>query len=171
MSEDSTSTRRSFLKGGAIIAAPLAAIGAPAAAMAAADNRDRIARLEAEKAIRELHQGWLRQVNSGNFAAAAMLYANDQCACALAGICAVVPDQTGAADALDFAGDGRRVSATYAFVVESETLIPADNTLAQMLHAQGEAMVRTSERRTLRADYVRTREGGWAIAKLDFERA
>lgn len=171
MSEDSTSTRRSFLKGGAMIAAPLAVVGAPAAALAADGRAERLARLEAEQAIRALHQGWLRQINSGNFAAAAQLYANDQCACALAGVCAVVPDQAGAEDALDFAGDGRRASATYALTVESETMIPADNTLAQMLHVQGEAMIRTSERRTLRADYVRTREGGWAIAKLDFERA
>ena len=171
MSEENTPTRRSFLKGGAIIAAPLAAVGLPAAALAADGRAEKLARLEAEKAIRDLHQGWLRQVNSGNFAAAAQLYANDKCGAALSGVCAVVPDQAGEADELDFASDGKRASASYAFVVESETLIPADNTLAQMRHAQGEAMVRTSERRTLKADYVQTREGGWAIAKLDFAQA
>jgi ketosteroid isomerase-like protein len=170
MSEESKSTRRNFLKGGAIVAAPLAAIGAPVAALGAGDDRARIARLEDEKAIRALHASWSRLVNAGNHAAAAKLYADDKCACALAGIASVAPDHEGAADALDFARDGKRASATYAALVEVETEIAPDHTLAQMLHAQGEGMVRTSERRTLEAGYIRTREGNWAIASLDFQR-
>lgn len=170
MSEESKSTRRSFLKGGAIVAAPLAAIGAPAAAALGGNaDRDKLARLEDEKAIRALHAGWLRQVNSGDYAAAAKLYADDKTSCALAGIASVAAEQ-GAEDSLAFAKDGKHASATYAALVEVETAIAPDHTLAQMLHAQGEGMVRTREQRTLKADYVRTREGGWAIAKLDFQR-
>ena len=171
MSEENRSTRRSFLKGGAIVAAPLAAIGAPAAAALADDSKDRLARLEDEKAIRDLHASWLRLVNAGNFAGAAQLYADDKCACALAGIVAVAPDHARDADRLDFAQDGRHAGASYAMHVEVETMIAPDNTLAKMQHAQGEAMVRTREARTLRTGYVRTRAGGWVIATLDFERA
>lgn len=171
MSEESKSTRRSFLKGGAIVAAPLAMIGAPAAAaLTGSDDRDKLARLEDEKAIRALHSNWVRLVNAGNYAGAATLYADDKCNCALAGIASVTADQ-GEDEAFDFARDGNRASATYAATIDIETAIAPDHTLAQMLHAQGEGMVRTSEHRTLKADYIRTREGGWAIAKLDFERA
>lgn len=171
MSDESKATRRSFLKGGAIIAAPLAAVGAPAAAALAGDDRqDRLARLEDEKAIRALHARWMRQVNGGDRAGAAQLYANNECACALAGIASVAADSNGAEDALDVAADGRLASARYAMSVETETLIAPEDTLTQMMHAQGEGMVRTTEQRTLRADYVRTRTGDWAIASLAFER-
>jgi hypothetical protein len=171
MSEDTVSTRRSFLKGGAIIAAPLAVAGAPAAASAMAGNdaKDRLARLEAEKAIHELHARWMHKINSGARAEAAQLYANDQCACALAGIASVATDMAAAPGVLEFAADGRTASARYAALVETQTLIAPDNTLAQMLHAQGEGMVRETEQRTLKADYVRTADG-WAIAGLDFAR-
>ncbi|HEY1125460.1 MAG TPA: nuclear transport factor 2 family protein [Sphingobium sp.] len=170
MSEESKSTRRSFLKGGAIVVAPLATIGVPAAAALAGDgDRDKLARLQDEKAIRDLHASWLRQVNSGNYAAAARLYADDKASCALAGIASVAADQD--AEGLEFARDGKHASATYAAHIEVETAIAPDHTLAQMLHAQGEGMVRTSEQRMLKADYVRTPDGGWAIAKLDFQRA
>jgi len=170
MSEESKSTRRSFLKGGAIIAAPLAMIGAPAAAaLAGSGDRDRLARLEDEKTIRDLHGNWMRLVNAGNYAGAAKLYADDKCSCALAGIVSIDQGQDGS-EAFEFAHDGNRASATYAATVAVETAIAPDHTLAQMLHAQGEGMVRTSERRMLKADYIRTREGGWAISRLDFER-
>jgi len=169
MSEESISTRRSFLKGGALIAAPLAVVGAPAVALAADDSKERLARLEDEKAIRTLHQGWMRHINSGDLATAKQLHASDKSTRALDGITSVTPDHAGAPDEIMFTTDGR-ASATYAALVETETMIAPDNTLAQMLHAQGEGRVRTSERGRLKADYVRTREG-WAIANIRFERA
>lgn len=169
MSNDSSSTRRAFLKGGAIVAAPLAAIGAPAAALAADDSKDRLARLEDETAIRALHGRWLQQVSRGEFAAAAACYADDQCACALAGLRSISSDSAGEIDGIDLARDGRRAQGRFSALVEVETFIAPDHTLAQMLHAQGEGTFRKTERRLLKADYVRTREGDWAIAKLGFE--
>ncbi len=172
MSEESKSTRRSFLKGGAIVAAPLAAMSAPAAAaLAGGEARNKLARLEDEKAIRGLHQHWMARVNAGDPVAAAQCYASESCACAMAGIAAVAPARTGAPDVIEVAADGRHARATYAATVETETLIAPENTLAQMLHAQGEGYVRASEARTLRADYVKARDGRWAIAGLAFEKA
>lgn len=169
MTQDTQSTRRAFLKGGALVAAPLAAMGAPAAAATlGSDTQDRLARLEDEKAIRELHASWTRHLAAGDRAAASALYANDDCNCALAGIGSVAAHQ---ADAFDLAADGRTAKASYAATVEVETLIAPDSTLTQMLHAQGEGYARTSEARTLKADYVKTREGQWAIAGLAFEQA
>jgi hypothetical protein len=112
----------------------------------------------------------MRLVNAGDYAGAAELYTDDKCSCALAGIASVKADQRDG-EAFDFARDGNRASVAYAATVDVETAIAADHTLAQMLHVQGEGMVRTRECRTLKADYVRTREGGWAIARLDFEKA
>jgi len=173
MSDESISTRRSFLKGGAMLAAPLAAMGAPAAALAAsadADERaDRLARLEDEKAIRALHGDWMHRLSSGDRNGAARLYANDACAAAVAGIAAISPGPVGAQDALEIAADGRTARARHAATVETEAVIAPDNTLAQMLHAQGEGTVRSREARMLAADYVKTRDGGWAIAGLAFE--
>src|SRR6185312_5790174 len=64
MSEQPDSTRRAFLKGGALAAAPLAAAGAAAVA-AKSGHAAEIERLQAEAAIRDLHQAWLRKVNIG----------------------------------------------------------------------------------------------------------
>ena len=63
MSENSTSTsRRSFLKTGALVAAPLVA-AAPAAALADDGSRARLARLEDERALEALHRKFLRYLN------------------------------------------------------------------------------------------------------------
>ena len=56
----STTDRRSFLKAGALVAAPLAT-AAPAAALAADGSRARLARLEDERAVEGLHRAFLRQ--------------------------------------------------------------------------------------------------------------
>ena len=74
---DKTSTRRSFLKGGALLVAPLAA-AAPPAILADDALKVRLARLEDEAAIRELHQTWLRRVNAGADDAAARLFADSE---------------------------------------------------------------------------------------------
>lgn len=171
MSEESRSTRRAFLKGGAIVAAPLAAVGAPAAALAASARHDKLARLEDEKAVRDLHGRWLRHIAKGDHDAAASLYASSSCAGALAGIVTLAQDHAGAGEAMEIAADGRKASARYAATVEMQTPIAPDNTLVQMLHAQGEGYVRTSEARTLKADYVKRPDGTWAIAGLGFEPA
>ena len=63
MSENSISTdRRSFLKTGALVATPLAAI-APVAALAADDSGAKLARLEDERAVEALQRKFLRHLN------------------------------------------------------------------------------------------------------------
>lgn len=167
MTGTSQATRRAFLKGGALAAAPLAAAGAAAAA-AKSEHEAKIERLEAEAAIRDLHQAWLRKVNSG--AEASELFADPKRARLHEAVNRVDPDHQGAADEIRLAGDGLHASGRYACVVETETELAKDCTLAQMRHAQGEGWVRRNERRLLKADYVKT-EGRWAIARLGFEPA
>jgi len=145
MSGKSISTRRGFLKGGALVAAPLAM--APAAALAD-DGRQR---LEDEAAIRRLQQDFLRQVNlAGGHAR-------------LDGaVRAIAADHAGEGERITLSADGRRATARLASLVEIETELAKDSTLAQMAHAQGNGAVRSTERRTLTIHCARTRDG-WVI--------
>jgi hypothetical protein len=160
MTDKTISNRRSFLKGAAIAAAPVAAAGA--ATVAVADERHaRLARLEAEAQVRAVHQDWLRKVNTGERAEAARLHE---------AVTRLDTDHAGEPDSITLAADGQRAEGRYHCVVETETPRPLDCTLAQMAAAQGEGMLRHSERRVLKARYVRADEG-WAIDTLRFEPA
>ncbi len=163
MTTDTRSTRRTFLKQGGLVAAPLAA--APAAALADGASQSRAARLQDEAAVRALHQAWLRRVNTGEDAAA--LFADPRRTGLGEAVKAVGPDHAAAGDAIAVAEDGRTASGRFHCLVEIETEIPEDCTLAQMAHAQGGGRVRRTERRLLTAAYVKA-AGAWAISKLGF---
>ena len=166
MSTETVSTRRSLLKGGAFLAAPLA-VAAPAAAMADDGRRARLARLENEAAIRELHQSWLRRINTGARDDAALLFADPKRAAFDKAIRAIAPDHARAPDVISVAADGQSAGGRFHCAVEIETAIPRDSTLAQMAHAQGGGFVRRTELRVLKAEYVKT-GADWAISKVEF---
>jgi hypothetical protein len=155
MKRDSVSTRRWFLKVGAIAAAPLAAAGS-AMAMEDEARKARLARLEDEAAIRALHHDWLRRVNAGDREEAAVE----------ASVRSLRPDLDAGTDAIELAPDGRRASGRFHLIAEAETALPKDCTLAQMAHVQGEGVVRRSEQRVLKAEYVKAGDA-WAIAKAE----
>ena len=170
--DDTTSTRRSFLKRGALLAAPLAAVAAPAAIMADDELKARLARLENEAAIRELHQAWLRRINTRK--------TDHRSArrCARCSRIAKAPHSTnpcaasrrftpGEPDTIEVAADGKSAAGRFHCAVEIETTIAQDCTLAQMAHAQGSGFVRRTERRVLKVEYVKA-SGAWAIAKVEF---
>lgn len=160
MNGKTLSSRRAFLKGAAIAAAPVGAAGTAAAA-GLGEHQRRLAQLEAEAEVRALHQDWLRKVNTGDRAAASRL---DEA------VVAVAADHQGMPDEIELAADGKSAVGRYACVVETETPRPLDCTLAQMAQAQGEGMIRARERRLLRAEYVKA-QGGWAIRRLTSEPA
>ena len=161
MTKDTVSNRRSFLKAGALVAAPLAAPLAAAPALASDDRDARLARLQDEAAIRDLHQAWLRRVNAGDHAGAARL--KDA-------VRSLAADHAGEPDQVELAPDGMSAAARYSLLVELQTVIPRDTTLGQMAHLQGGGHVRRTERQVLNARYVKD-AGGWAIAGLDLEAA
>jgi len=165
-STDTTSTRRSFLKGGALLAAPLAA-ALPAAVVADDRLRARLAKLENEAAIRELHQTWLRRINTGAGAAATPLFADSEGAAFDQGVRSIAADHAGQPDAIEVAADGQSAAGRFHCAVEIETTIAQDCTLARMAHAQGGGFVRRTERRVLKVEYVKA-SGAWAIAKVEF---
>lgn len=162
MTRDTDSTRRSFLKGGALLAAPLAA-AVPAALVADDGMRARLARLEDEAAIRALHQSWLRQINTGadEVTGAGSAVAPDQA------VRSIAADHAGEPDAIEIAADGKSAIGRFQCAVEIENAIAQDCTLARMAHAQGGGFVRRTECRALKVEYVKA-DGAWAIAKVGF---
>jgi hypothetical protein len=153
MTRNTTSTRRHFLKGGALFAAPLAVTSATAV-LADGTSRERIRRLEDEAAIRTLHHGWLRQVNAGGLDPHLD-----------ATVRRIIADHAGAADHIDMAADRRSAVGHFDYAVEFETPLPRDSTLAQMAYVQGHGLMRFTQRRGLTVDYVRA-DGSWRIAQI-----
>jgi hypothetical protein len=172
MTKDTTSTRRSFLKGGALLAAPLAA-AMPAAIVADDELKTRLARLENEAAIRKLHQTWLRRINTrtdhptraGD--AATQLFADPEGSAFDPAVRSIAADHAGEPDTIEIAADGKRAAGRFQCAVEIETAIAQDCTLARMAHAQGGGFVRRTERRVLKVEYVKA-SGAWAITKAEF---
>jgi hypothetical protein len=165
MGKDVSSSRRSFLKGGAVAAAPLA-VAAPVAAMAQEHQAARLARLADEAAIGKLHQAWLRGVNTAAHEDVARLFADPRRASLEEAVCSVVADHAADPDRIEIARDGMSASGRFHCDVEVETVIAPDCTAAQMARLQGGGLVRRTEPRLLKADYVKA-GGAWAIAKLE----
>jgi len=166
MTTDNTSTRRSFLKRGALLAAPLAAVAAPAAVLVDDELKARLAKLENEAAIRELHQDWLRRINAGAGDAVRPLLAVRERS-AFDEFVRITADHAGQPEAIEIAADGKRAAGRFPCAVEIETAIAEDCTLAQMAREQGSGFVRRTERRVLHVEYVKA-GGTWAIAKAEF---
>ena len=166
MSQDTISTRRSFLKDGALLAVPLAA-AAPAAVLADDGLKARLAKLENEAAIRVLHQDWLRRINAGADDADTPLFADAEGLTFDQAVRSIAPDHAAEPDVIQVAPDGQSAVGRFPCAVEIETTIPPDCTLAQMAHEQGGGFVRRTERRVLQVEYMKA-SGAWAIAKAEF---
>jgi hypothetical protein len=158
MSRNSASTRRSFLKAGALIAAPLATT-IPASVLAA-DRDLGDPSLVDEAAIRRLHQDWLRAMNAGVLAPRRSGLYGD--------VRSIVGDPSGEPDLIRVAADGTRAIGRFACTVETVTELPLDSTFAQMAHAQGGGSARTSRRGVLSAEYAKS-ANVWAIAGVTFD--
>jgi len=156
--------RRSFLKTGALVTAPLAAAAVPAVALADDGSRARLARLEDERAIAALRRGVLRRINGqpgrdcGEFLASADAVALDE------GMRSIAEDPEEDAS-LDWATDGTRVSSRGPCRVEVETALTGNTTVEQMARFQGQCSHRRSERRMLLTEYVK-QDGEWKLAHL-----
>jgi hypothetical protein len=157
--DKTTTDRRSFLKAGAIVAAPLAA-AAPVAALADDGSRARLARLEDERAIEALQRKFLRHLNGagdcGEFIASSDAVDLGQ------GLRAIAEDMGREAE-LALADDGLSATARCACRVERESEFAGDSTLEQMARFQGQGSHRFVEERVLAMEFVKS-EGGWRIA-------
>ena len=118
MSASATASRRSFLKGGAIAAAPLA-VGVPAIAVADNEHKARAQRLQDEAEIRALHAAWLRKVATGEDASG--LFADAKASRLDRSIQAVSADHTGHPDRIEIAADGLIASGRFAVLADLQT--------------------------------------------------
>ena len=149
MSKPASGTdRRSFLKSGAIAAAPFAAV-VPGAAMAMDDSAAKLARIEDERAVEALHRRTFRSLDTR---------ALDKNIVALTSDAAAEPQ-------VALAPDGRSATVGHACRAEMEVATAGETTVEQMTRFQGHGAGRASAQRTLVAEYTRTRDG-WDVAKL-----
>jgi hypothetical protein len=162
MIENTASTRRSFLKGGALLAAPLAAAAVPAAVMADEKLRARVARLENEAAIGKLHRAWLGKINRGATGAASPLIKNSEGLAPHHEVRRILAEHGEQPDMIELAADGESAVGRFPCLVEFATAIAPDCTLAQMARAQGGGFVHRTERRILRVEFVKA-SGAWAM--------
>lgn len=165
MTKDSITTRRSFLKSGALVAAPVAAVGVPAATLADDGSKARLARLEDERAIEELNRNFLRQFNGGGASRTANLFADGKAPRLAEGMTRLSLDMAEVQCSLELSEDGARARAHYACTVAMEHSLEGEGTLVEMARLQGNSTVLSTESRVLSADYVK-RGDGWAIERL-----
>jgi hypothetical protein len=153
-----TTSRRSFLKAGAVVAAPLA-VTAPASALAA---DDRLARLEDERAVEALQRKFLRHLNGtgdcGEFIASSDAVALGE------GLRSIAPTHEAE---LKLAADGRSAAARCACRVEREAEFAGDSTIEQMARFQGHGSHRFAEERVLATEFVKGKDG-WKIVAAQF---
>jgi hypothetical protein len=151
MTMDKAATdRRSFLKTGAIVAAPLAMV-APATVLADDGSKARLARLEDEKALAALHREVVGQVNRGEQRLTE-------------GLTALADDPAHELQ-IAFADDGRRATCRRVCTASFRTEFTGHSTIEQMHRLQGQGLHRHEEARVLVAEYRKSKDG-WAIEKL-----
>ena len=149
--DQAATDRRSFLKSGALVAAPLAVL-APATAFAADDgSKARLARLEDEKAIEALHRDLVRRVNGGEHTLAK-------------GLTALAPDPAHELQ-LAFADDGRRASCRRACTASFRTEFTGHSTLEQMHRPCWPGLHSHEESRELVTEYEKGKHG-WAVQRV-----
>lgn len=159
--DTNTTDRRSFLKAGAMVAAPVAAVAVPAVAMADDGSRARLARLEDERAIEALHRNFLRHLNGagdcGEFVARAGAVDLGE------GLRSIA--ETPASDGvIELADDGLRASARHACRIERQVDFTGDSTIEQMARFQGQGSHIGEEQRVLATEFVKDSQG-WRIAR------
>lgn len=162
MDNDPTATdRRSFLKSGALIAAPVAAVGMPAAALAHDDSRARLARLEDERSLEALHRKFLRQLNGGAHGGEFVASAD---AVDLGEGLRTIAEDVAHEPELVLAEDGLTASARCPCRIERESEFAGDTTVERMVRFQGQGHHRHEERRVLATEFVKDADG-WRIAR------
>jgi len=154
MTRNTTATRRAFLKGGVLLAAPIGAASVSGIALADGALQERVSQLEDEAAIRTLHHSWLRQINCG------------ECEARLdAAVRRISVDHAAAPERIELALDHRSAVGHFECAVEFATPLAKDSTLAQMAHAQGHGVLRRTERRALTVSYGKA-DGRWTIMQV-----
>lgn len=171
-SKTDTARRRFFRQAGAALSAPLAVAAMPASGADAEHEalKARLAALEDERAIRELHHAYVAHLNAGARDAAEPLFpglagtAPDE---RLRGVSAGPPERR---DVVEIAADGRAAVARVHCIAQIETPIEPDCPLVRMAREQGGGVSRRSESGVLEYACVK-RNGAWKILRATWRSA
>lgn len=166
MSKSTQSTRRSFLKSGALVAVPAVAIGIPVAAMAQDGSQAALARLQDERAIEALGRDFVRAFNRGGVQGTASLFAHRNTLAFPNGVSKLSLDMSDQAHSLAIAEGGATAVAQYDCTVEVADELVGQATIVQMARLQGNAANTQTVRKTLSARYARLADG-WRIASIE----
>jgi hypothetical protein len=167
MSKTTDTTRRSFLKSGALIAAPAAAIGIPVAALAEDGSKAKLVRLQDERAIEALNRDFLRAFNKGGAESTAKLFSNGKAPSLAKGLRKLSIDLAEEPKSFAIAEDGASATARYDCAVEISQELEGQETIVQMARMQGNAAGSETQRKTFVAQYSKCMESGWSITKLE----
>ena len=162
MTAQTDTTRRSFLKAGALAAVPAAGLGLPAAALATDDSKAALARMADERALEGLARDFVRVFNRGGAGAAAPLFANGKAPMLHVSNLALADDEP----QLAITGHGDAATASLACTVEEALALEGEETLVRMARLQGNAAGVQVSRKILHATFVRHPDG-WRIASVD----
>jgi hypothetical protein len=154
--------RRSFLKSGALVAAPLA-VAAPVAALAADDSRAKLARLEDERAIEALHRRFLRHVNGAGDASQTMTSGALDLGEGLRSVAEDMHQDV----TLELSDDSLSATARCTCLVEREIAFTGDTTVERMARFQGQGSHRHTERRVLATHFAKSQDG-WRVVGARF---
>lgn len=166
MSTTTDTTRRSFLKAGALVAAPAAAIGIPVAAVAEDGSKAALARLQDERAIEALNRDFLRAFNRGGAESTAQLFASRKAPAIAKGISKLSLDMAEAPRSFAIADDGVSATARFECTVEVAEELEGSATIVQMARMQGNAVAIQTRRKTLAAAYAK-RGDAWQITSIE----
>lgn len=162
MTAQTDTTRRAFLKAGALAAVPAAGLGLPAAALASDDSKAALARMADERALEGLARDFVRAFNRGGAGAAAPLFADGRAPMLPVAKLALADEEP----QLAISGDGDAATASLACTVEEALALEGEETLVRMARLQGNAAGVQATPKTLRASFVRHADG-WRIASVD----
>lgn len=163
MSKTTQTSRRTFLKAGALVAAPAAAVGIPVAALAEDGSKAALARLQDERAIEGLNREFLRAFNHGGAESTARLFADGRAPDLSAQISRLSLADEAAQFSLD--SNGATATASFACTVETAEDFEGSDTLVQMARLQGNAADVVTSRKQLSARYAK-RADGWLLTEV-----
>lgn len=166
MGKTTQTSRRSFLKSGALVAAPVAAIGVPVAALAADGSKAALTRLQDERAIDMLNRDFLRAFNQSGAKGTANLFAGRKAPKIAEGINRLSMDMAEVPKSFAIAADGTSAAARFECTVEMTEALEGQETIVQMARLQGNGAGTHSARKTLSAQYAKSGDD-WLIANVE----
>jgi hypothetical protein len=164
-SKTSATDRRSFLKTGALVATPVVAMAAPAAALAGDGSAERLAQLEDERAIERLQRAFLRRFNGAPDADCGAFLARSDAVKLDPSVRAIV-EHPRHEPVVAFSEDGRTATLSCPCKVELEQAFDGNSTIERMARFQGQGRHRHSEECTLKSEFARSSDRDWSITRL-----